>query len=96
MNEEKDDANPLVVQLDDGDAQTKEEIPNQWFSQDIFSEAVEEGDLRNDDEMQIEKQRKTLAKPDKSKQKASKASVLSDQSVDIVSVQRQRYWHVPR
>ncbi|EOA20147.1 hypothetical protein CARUB_v10000437mg [Capsella rubella] len=49
MNEEKDEANPLVVTIDDGEVQTKEDISNQWFSQDIFSEAMEERDLGNAD-----------------------------------------------
>ncbi|CAL9233095.1 unnamed protein product [Arabidopsis halleri] len=81
MNEENDEANPLVVPLDDGEAQTKEEISNQWFSRDIFAEATEDGDLGKDDhsedEMSTKKQSKNLSKPYKSKQKAS---VLFDQS----------------
>ncbi|CAE6137554.1 unnamed protein product [Arabidopsis arenosa] len=67
MYEETDEANPLVVPLDDGEALTKEEISNQWFSKDIFAEAVEEGDLGKDD--YSEKQSKVLSKPDKLKQK---------------------------
>ncbi|XP_010433595.1 PREDICTED: putative rRNA methyltransferase [Camelina sativa] len=84
LNEEKDEANPLVVPLDDGETQTKEEISNQWFSQDIFAEAVEEGDLGKDDgedETRIEKKSKDLPKADKPKKKASKESVSSDQSL---------------
>ncbi|XP_010438837.1 PREDICTED: putative rRNA methyltransferase [Camelina sativa] len=84
LNEEKDEANPLVVPLDDGETQTKEEISNQWFSQDIFAEAVEEGDLGKDDgedETRIEKKSKDLPKAEKPKKKASKESVLPDQSL---------------
>ncbi|KAL1192705.1 hypothetical protein V5N11_004821 [Cardamine amara subsp. amara] len=78
LNEDKDEANPLVVPLDNGEVQTKEEISNQWFSQDIFAEAVEEGDLgKDEDKTPIEKKSKNLSKPDKSKQKEAKASVLS-------------------
>ncbi|CAH8301227.1 unnamed protein product [Eruca vesicaria subsp. sativa] len=43
---DKDEPNPLVVALVGGEeAQTKEEVSNHWFSQNIFVEAVEEGDL---------------------------------------------------
>uniref|UniRef100_A0A1J3DHF9 Putative rRNA methyltransferase n=1 Tax=Noccaea caerulescens TaxID=107243 RepID=A0A1J3DHF9_NOCCA len=92
MNEEKDEANPLMIPLDDGETQTKEEISNQWFSQDIFAEAVEEGDLGkedSDDEMPTKKQSKTLPKPDKSKHKATKASVVSDQSLPNTSSKKE-------
>ncbi|ESQ54731.1 hypothetical protein EUTSA_v10024417mg [Eutrema salsugineum] len=98
MNEEKDEANPLMVPLDDGEAQTKEEISNQWFSQDIFAEAVEEGDLGKDDsedEMPTKEQRKKLSKADKSKQKASKASMLSDQSLPTSSKKEDDFEIVP-
>ncbi|CAA7060282.1 unnamed protein product [Microthlaspi erraticum] len=85
MNEEKDEANPLMIPFDDGETQTKEEISNQWFSQDLFAVAVEEGDLGkvdSDDEMPTKKESKTLPKPDKSKQKkATKATVSSEQSL---------------
>jgi AdoMet-dependent rRNA methyltransferase SPB1 len=98
MNEEKDEANPLVVPLDDGVVQTKEEISNQWFSQNIFAEAVEEGDLGKDDsedEIANKKKSKNLSKPDKSKQKASKASVLSDQSLPNSSKKEDEFEVVP-
>lgn len=114
MNEEKDEANPLVIPLDDGETQTKEEIFNQWYSQDIFAEAVEEGDLGkeavgifveavekgalgkedSDDEMPTKKQIKTLPKPDKSKQKATKASVVSEQSLPITSSKKEEDFEI--
>lgn len=53
--------NPLLEALDDGEGPTQEEITNNWFSQDIFSEAVEQGDLDksdSEDEMQVERQEK--------------------------------------
>ncbi|KAG2263177.1 hypothetical protein Bca52824_070256 [Brassica carinata] len=80
MNVEMDEANPLMVPLDDGETQTKEEISNQWFSQDIFAEAVEEGDLGKDDSDDDMPTKKNLSKAEKTKKKkASKASV-SDQT----------------
>ncbi|CAN6914643.1 unnamed protein product [Brassica oleracea] len=79
MNVEMDEANPLMVPLDDGETQTKEEISNQWFSQDIFAEAVEEGDLGKDDSDDDMPTKKNLSKAEKKKKKA-KASVLSDQT----------------
>ncbi|KAL6270074.1 hypothetical protein ACE6H2_026985 [Prunus campanulata] len=50
--------NPLLEALDDGEGPTQEEITNNWFSQDIFAEAVEQGDLDksdSEDEMQVER-----------------------------------------
>ncbi|CAK8576541.1 unnamed protein product [Lathyrus sativus] len=43
------EANPLMVPLNDGAALTQEEITNTWFNQDIFAEAVEEQDFERDD-----------------------------------------------
>ncbi|XP_028769950.1 adoMet-dependent rRNA methyltransferase spb1 [Neltuma alba] len=42
------EANPLMVPLDEGLEPTREEIMKKWFSQDVFAEAVEEGDLGNE------------------------------------------------
>lgn len=56
--------NPLMVPLDDGEVPTQEEITNKWFSQDIFAEAVEDGDLEeydSEDEMQLDRQEEKLA-----------------------------------
>ncbi|XP_010526611.1 PREDICTED: putative rRNA methyltransferase [Tarenaya hassleriana] len=81
-NEGNDEANPLMVPLDDGEAATQEEIANKWFSQDIFAEAVEEGDLGKDDsedEMQVQKQNKNPSKADKSMEKKLKSSTSADQ-----------------
>ncbi|KAI4376057.1 hypothetical protein MLD38_013853 [Melastoma candidum] len=52
-----DETNPLMVSLDNGEAPTQEEMTSKWFSQDIFAEAVEGGDLGEidtEDEMQVE------------------------------------------
>jgi AdoMet-dependent rRNA methyltransferase SPB1 len=43
------EANPLMVPLNDGAGPTQEEIANMWFSQDVFAEAVEEGGFEKDD-----------------------------------------------
>ncbi|KAK4258631.1 hypothetical protein QN277_005062 [Acacia crassicarpa] len=45
---EDQEANPLMVPLDEGLQPTQEEIMKKWFSQDVFTEAVEEGDLGNE------------------------------------------------
>ncbi|KAK7312337.1 hypothetical protein VNO77_36118 [Canavalia gladiata] len=50
------EANPLVVPLNDGSEPTQEEIMNKWFSQDVFAEAVKDGDFEkyeSKDEMDI-------------------------------------------
>ncbi|KAK8492618.1 hypothetical protein V6N13_017586 [Hibiscus sabdariffa] len=45
MEEVDPEANPLMVRLDDGEGPTQEEITNRWFGQDIFADALEQGDL---------------------------------------------------
>ena len=64
--------NPLMVPLDE-EVQTREEITNKWFSQDIFAETVEEGDLGDDsdNEMQVDRQEEKLSVPKKSEEKLS-------------------------
>lgn len=71
--------NPLMVPIDE-EVQTREEITNKWFSQDIFAEAVEEGDLGDDsdNEMQVDRQEEKLSVPQKSKEKAANPTAGSD------------------
>ncbi|CAN8237862.1 unnamed protein product [Cochlearia groenlandica] len=73
MNQDKDEANPLVVSLDDEKPETKEEISNKWFSQDIFSQAME-----------VEEDLKIDHKPEKSEQSLPKSS-KKETAFDIVS-----------
>ncbi|KAE8668143.1 isoflavone reductase-like protein [Hibiscus syriacus] len=66
------EANPLMVPLDDGEGPTQEEITNRWFGQDIFAEAVEQGDLGkydSDDEMEVDNREENPVIPKKSKVK---------------------------
>lgn len=65
-----------MIPLVDEAEPTQEEITNKWFSQDIFAEAVDDGDLKrfdSDDEMQVvaEPENKLLVpkKPAKKKEK---------------------------
>ncbi|XP_062025238.1 adoMet-dependent rRNA methyltransferase spb1 [Rosa rugosa] len=73
---DKDEAdqekNPLLDALDDGEGPTQEEVTNNWFSQPIFAEAVEQGDLEksdSEDEMQVERPEENLALQEKPKEK---------------------------
>ncbi|KAF2317637.1 hypothetical protein GH714_033021 [Hevea brasiliensis] len=62
------EANPLVVSLNDGEVPTKEEITSKWFAQGVFAEAAEDGDLEKYDseaEMQVDRQEEKLAVPEK-------------------------------
>ncbi|XWS67894.1 hypothetical protein CRYUN_Cryun04dG0043800 [Craigia yunnanensis] len=66
------EANPLMVPLDDGEGPTQEEITNRWFGQDIFAEAVEQGDLGkhdSDNEMEVDNKEQRPAVPEKTKVK---------------------------
>lgn len=68
------DANPLMVPLDDGIGPTQEEITNKWFSQEIFAEAVHSGDLgklNSEDEMQVDERVERHSIPEKPKQKVA-------------------------
>ncbi|KAK7257950.1 hypothetical protein RIF29_32300 [Crotalaria pallida] len=69
------EANPLVVPLNDGTEPTQEEITNRWFSQDVFAEAVEEGDFEkyeSEDEMDVDGP-KEKSIPKKAKEKKAAA-----------------------
>uniref|UniRef100_A0A7N0SZQ5 MIT domain-containing protein n=1 Tax=Kalanchoe fedtschenkoi TaxID=63787 RepID=A0A7N0SZQ5_KALFE len=63
------EANPLLAGLDESQTPTQEEVTLKWFSQDIFADAVKDGDLgveMSDDEMQVDKQdQKVVAAPKK-------------------------------
>ncbi|XP_050388256.1 adoMet-dependent rRNA methyltransferase spb1 [Argentina anserina] len=74
-DEADQEKNPLLDALDDGEGATQEEVTNNWFSQAIFAEAVEQGDLEksdSEDEMQVEKPEDKLPLPEKPLEKTVK------------------------
>ncbi|XVE49031.1 hypothetical protein DITRI_Ditri01bG0049200 [Diplodiscus trichospermus] len=74
------EANPLMVPLDDGEGPTQEEITNRWFGQDIFAEAVEQGELGkydSDDEMEVDNKEERPAVPEKAKVKKRQDEIPS-------------------
>ncbi|KAG5118360.1 hypothetical protein JHK82_032780 [Glycine max] len=78
------EANPLMVPLNDEAELTQEEIMNKWFSQDVFAEAAEEGDFKKDeskDEMDIDepKEKISIAKKVKENKTAAPAVVTHPQ-----------------
>ncbi|KAJ1393657.1 S-adenosyl-L-methionine-dependent methyltransferase [Sesbania bispinosa] len=89
-DEEKDDqeANPLMVSLNDGAEPTQEEITNKWFSQDVFAEAVEEGDFEkyeSEDEMDIDERKEKQSIAKKLKENKTTASMEMDHSLSQAS-----------
>ncbi|KAF7840966.1 adoMet-dependent rRNA methyltransferase spb1 [Senna tora] len=75
------EANPLMVPLDEGLEPTQEEVMNKWFSQDIFAEAVEEGDLGkhdSEDDMDIDGDKEKPSTAKKAKENKTKASAGMD------------------
>ncbi|XP_015866431.3 adoMet-dependent rRNA methyltransferase spb1 [Ziziphus jujuba] len=77
-----EEGNPLMVPLDDGEKPTEDEITNKWFSQDIFAEAVEDGDLdkfNSEDEMEIDRKQEKHQLPEKAKEKAANHAVVPNQ-----------------
>ncbi|TKY67569.1 AdoMet-dependent rRNA methyltransferase spb1 [Spatholobus suberectus] len=75
------EANPLMVPLNDGAELTQEEIMNKWFSQDVFTEAVEDGDFEKDgskDEMDIDEPKEKTSIAEKVKENKTAASAVVD------------------
>ncbi|KAL2328962.1 hypothetical protein Fmac_022389 [Flemingia macrophylla] len=75
------EANPLMVPLNDGAEFTQEEIMNKWFSQDVFAEAAEEGDFEKDeskDEMDIDEPKEKTSIAKKVKENKTAASAVVD------------------
>uniref|UniRef100_A0A803N063 Putative rRNA methyltransferase n=1 Tax=Chenopodium quinoa TaxID=63459 RepID=A0A803N063_CHEQI len=76
------EANPLVVPIDEDRELTQEEIKSRWYSQDIFTEAVEGGDLGKDssdeDDLQIAVQKKKIALRNKAKDGSKPHSLGSE------------------
>ncbi|XP_039013079.1 adoMet-dependent rRNA methyltransferase spb1-like [Hibiscus syriacus] len=80
MEEADPEANPLMILLDDGEGPTQEEITDRWFGQDIFAEAVEQGDLGkydSDDEMETDKRQERAAILERSKVKKKQDEKLN-------------------
>ncbi|KAI3903156.1 hypothetical protein MKW98_031810 [Papaver atlanticum] len=66
------EANPLMVPLQEEEAQTQEQITEQWFSQDVFAEAAADEEQlwkkESDDEMEVDIKETKLSIPEVSKQ----------------------------
>lgn len=90
--------NPLMVPLDDGEGPTQEEITNKWFSQDIFAEAVEDGDLGkfdSEDEMQVDGLKEKLPAPVKAQAKTETCSMVSTRTQQQASKKEDDFEIVP-
>ncbi|KAI4295516.1 hypothetical protein L6164_035556 [Bauhinia variegata] len=75
------EANPLVVPLNDGSEPTQEKITKEWFSQDIFAEAVDEGAFKryeSEDDMDIDGQKEKPSSAKKTRENKTKTSVGMD------------------
>lgn len=69
----EDEVNPLIVPIGEERPPTQDEVMKMWFSQDVFAEAVEQGDLGkddSDDDMEVDVRKKKISPP--KKEKASK------------------------
>ncbi|XP_026422367.1 uncharacterized protein LOC113318395 [Papaver somniferum] len=53
------EANPVVISLQEEEAQTQEQVTRQWFSQDIFAEAAKYeniwGEMESENEMEVDR-----------------------------------------
>lgn len=77
------EANPLMVPLNDGEAPTQEEITNKWFTQEVFAKAAEDGDLEkydSEDAMQVDKQERKLAVPEKTTKNGAGSKAIQPQT----------------
>ncbi|KAK4761271.1 hypothetical protein SAY87_006164 [Trapa incisa] len=91
--EADEDTNPLMLSFNDGAKPSLDEITNKWFSQDIFAEAAEGGDLENSDdseeeEMQVVQPKdKNSALPDRIvKDNRTGQAVKKNEEFEIVPV----------
>lgn len=94
------EVNPLVVPLldDDGHGPTQEEITNKWFSQDIFAEAVEDGDLGrfdSEDEMQVHSQEMEQTLPETDRVKRETQAHVASNSAQRPTSQKDDFEIVP-
>ena len=92
------EANPLMVQLNDGAEPTQEEITNKWFSQDVFAEAVEEGDFGkydSEDEMDIDGPKEKVSVTKKAKENKTTASAAIDRPQSQASKKEEDFEIVP-
>jgi AdoMet-dependent rRNA methyltransferase SPB1 len=87
--DEDEDANPLLLRLD-AEKRTKDEIVDQWFSQDVFAEAGTGLAEQSDSEDEREKPRKNLKKKIDSgnKEKPAKAQIDSGKEKPAKAAQR--------
>ncbi|XP_004507457.1 adoMet-dependent rRNA methyltransferase spb1 [Cicer arietinum] len=79
--QEVQEANPLMVALNDGAGPTQEEIKDMWFRQDVFAEAEEEEGFEKDDsgnEMDIDGLKEKTSVAEKIKENKTSATVQID------------------
>ncbi|MED6219530.1 hypothetical protein PIB30_036591 [Stylosanthes scabra] len=92
------EANPLVVPLNDGAEPTQEEIKNKWFSQDLFAEAVEEGDFGkhdSEDDMDIDGPKENVTVTKKNKENKTTPSAATDRPQFQPSKKKEDFEIVP-
>lgn len=61
-----EEANPLIVPISEERQPTQDEIMRRWFSQDVFAQALEEGDLGkndSDDDMEVDVHKPRISPP---------------------------------
>lgn len=61
-----EEANPLLVPISEETQPTQDEIMRRWFSQDVFAQALEEGDLGkndSDDDMEVDVRKPRISSP---------------------------------
>lgn len=61
-----EEANPLIVPISEETQPTQDEIMRRWFSQDVFAQALEEGDLGkndSDDDMEVDVRKPRISSP---------------------------------
>lgn len=88
QDQNNEETNPLMVPLHEEEQPTQEQIMEQWFSQDIFAEAAEEGVFeKSDSEGEKEEEEKITKVPKKSKtidSIPSKIQVAEHEDFEIV------------
>ncbi|XP_020267335.1 putative rRNA methyltransferase [Asparagus officinalis] len=87
QEEMKEEKNPLMVPLQEEEQPTQEQIMEQWFSQDVFAEAAEDGLFqKSDSEDEKEEEEKPLpkvAKKSKTRDSVPSKTKVSDELEDF-------------
>ncbi|KAI3848855.1 hypothetical protein MKX03_034241 [Papaver bracteatum] len=82
------EANPLMISLQEEEAQTQEQVTQQWFNQDIFAEAAEveniSGEKESDNKMEVDVKENMPLHSNNSELPKTRVSKAADDDFEVV------------